>query len=145
MCFVGFDILAVKQIPIDAFPDVTNLQVQLGDYAVVGQPTISVLDADSFWVDAYFEETKLDRIHDGESASVRLMGSGETLRGHVEGVARGISVANAEPGHGGLANVNPIFTWVRLAQRIPVRIHIDQVPDGVRLVAGTTASVEVGR
>ena len=103
------------------------------------------VDADSFWVDGYFEETSLGRIRDNDPATVRLMGYSQLIRGHVGGVSRGITVANAQPGQGGLASVNPIFTWVRLAQRIPVRIHIDHVPDGVRLVAGTTASVEVGR
>jgi multidrug resistance efflux pump len=72
------------------------------------------------------------------------MGSSQFVSGHVASVARGINVANAQPNGQGLASVNPIFTWVRLAQRIPVRIHIDQVPDGVRLVAGMTATVHIG-
>jgi multidrug resistance efflux pump len=124
---------------------VTNLLAQRGDYANIGQSLVSLVDADSFWVDGYFEETALGRIRDKDPATVRLMGYSQLVRGHVAGVSRGITVANAQPGQSGLASVNPIFTWVRLAQRIPVRIHIDQVPDGVRLVAGTTASVEVGR
>jgi multidrug resistance efflux pump len=65
------------------------------------------------------------------------------VRGHVESVARAINVANAQPNHQGIATTNPIFTWVRLAQRVPVRIHIDRVPAGVRLVAGNTATVQV--
>jgi multidrug resistance efflux pump len=71
------------------------------------------------------------------------MGHGEVVRGHVESVARGIDVPNAQPDTSGLASVNPIFTWVRLAQRVPVRIHLDDVPSGVRLVAGLTATVQV--
>jgi multidrug resistance efflux pump len=71
------------------------------------------------------------------------MGYAEPLRGHVESIARGITVANAEAVQSGLANVNPIYTWVRLAQRIPVRVHIDHVPEGVLLVAGETATVEI--
>ena len=129
--------------PVNGY--VTNLLAQRGDYANIGQNLVSLVDADSFWVDGYFEETSLGRIRDNDPATVRLMGYSQFIRGHVGGVARGITVANAQPGQGGLASVNPIFTWVRLAQRIPVHIHIDQVPDGVRLVAGTTASVEVGR
>jgi RND family efflux transporter MFP subunit len=124
---------------------VTNLTAQLGDYATVGQNEISLVDADSFWVDGYFEETYLDSIHDGDMASVKLMGYNQIVRGHVAGVARGINVANAQPNGQGLATVNPIFTWVRLAQRIPVRIHIDHVPEGVRLVAGMTATVQIDR
>jgi RND family efflux transporter MFP subunit len=122
---------------------VTNLLAQLGDYATVGQNKISVVDADSFWVDGYFEETNLGRIRAGDPASVKLMGYSQIVRGHVGSIARGINVANAQPNGEGLAQVNPIFTWVRLAQRIPVRIHIDHVPDGVVLAAGMTATVQI--
>ena len=122
---------------------VTNLLAQLGDYATVGQNKISLVDADSFWVDGYFEETNLDRIRVGDPASVKLMGYSQIVRGHVSSIARGINVANAQPNGEGLAQVNPIFTWVRLAQRIPVRIHIDQVPQGVVLAAGMTATVQI--
>jgi len=122
---------------------VTNLLAQLGDYATVGQDKISVVDADSFWVDGYFEETNLDRIQVGDPANVKLMGYSQIVRGHIGSIARGINVANAQPNGQGLATVNPIFTWVRLAQRIPVRIHIDQVPEGVVLAAGMTATVQI--
>ena len=122
---------------------VTNLLAQLGDYANVGQNEISVVDADSFWVDGYFEETNLERIQVGDPASVKLMGYNQIVRGHVGSIARGINVANAQPNGQGLATVNPIFTWVRLAQRIPVRIHIDEVPEGVVLAAGMTATVQI--
>ncbi|SEE75648.1 RND family efflux transporter, MFP subunit [Rhizobiales bacterium GAS191] len=122
---------------------VTNLLAQLGDYATVGQTKISLVDADSFWVDAYFEESNLGRIHEGDAATVKLMAYPQVVRAHVGSVARGINVPNAQPDQAGLASVNPIFTWVRLAQRVPVRIHIDQVPDGVRLVAGMTATVQI--
>jgi multidrug resistance efflux pump len=122
---------------------VTNLLAQLGDYATVGKSVISLVDADSFWIDAYFEETQLASIRDGDPARIKLMGYSEIVRGEVGSVARGINVPNAQPNDQGLATVNPIFTWVRLAQRVPVRIRIDQVPDGVRLVAGMTATVQV--
>jgi multidrug resistance efflux pump len=52
-------------------------------------------------------------------------------------------VGNAQAGSTGLATVNPVFTWVRLAQRVPVRVHIDQIPSEVRLVAGMTATDEI--
>jgi multidrug resistance efflux pump len=122
---------------------VTNLPAQLGDYANVGQHEISVVDADSYWVDGYFEETSLEPIRVGDPASVKLMGYSQIVRGHVGSIARGINVANAQPNGQGLATVNPIFTWVRLAQRIPVRIHIDHVPEGVVLAAGMTATVQI--
>jgi len=122
---------------------VTNLLAQLGDYANVGQTKLTLVDADSFWVDAYFTETALGAIREGDPAKLKLMGYNEVVRGHVDSIARGINVPNAEAGPGGLATVNPIFTWVRLAQRIPVRIHIDQVPKGIVLSAGQTVTVEI--
>ena len=127
--------------PVNGY--VTNLLAQLGDYANIGQNEISLVDADSFWVDGYFEETNLEPIQVGDPASIKLMGYREIVRGHVGSIARGINVANAQPNGQGLATVNPIFTWVRLAQRIPVRIHIDEVPEGVVLAAGMTATVQI--
>ena len=122
---------------------VTNLLAQLGDYATVGQNEISIVDADSFWVDAYFEETQLASMQEGDPAEIKLMSYRQIVRGKVGSVARGINVSNAQPNQQGLATVNPIFTWVRLAQRVPVHIEIDRVPDGVRLVAGMTATVQL--
>jgi multidrug resistance efflux pump len=122
---------------------VTNLLAQLGDYANVGQVKITLVDADSFWVDAYFTETALGSIREGDPAKLKLMGHSDLVRGHVDSIARGINVSNAQAGPQGLATVNPIFTWVRLAQRIPVRIHIDDVPKGIVLAAGQTATVEI--
>jgi RND family efflux transporter MFP subunit len=127
--------------PVNGY--VTNLMARTGDYASIGRNLVSIVDVDSFWIDAYFEETSLQAIADGAPARVKLMGYAEEIRGHVGGVARGIDVANARAGQGGLASVNPVFTWVRLAQRVPVRVEIDRVPDGIRLVQGMTATVEV--
>jgi multidrug resistance efflux pump len=127
--------------PVDGY--VTNLLAQLGDYVNVGVNTISVVDANSFWVDGYFEETNLAPIRVGDPAQIKLMGYSQIVRGHVDSIARAISVSNAQPNNQGVATVNPIFTWVRLAQRIPVRIHIDAVPPGVVLAAGMTATVEI--
>ena len=122
---------------------VTNLLAQLGDYANVGQNIISVVDADSFWVDGYFEESNLASITKGDPAQIKLLAYSKILRGHVDSIARGINVPNAQANQQGLATVNPIFTWVRLAQRIPVRIHIDEAPEGVILSAGMTGTVEI--
>jgi len=135
--------LARTQIRSPANGWVTNLLAQVGDYAPVGQSVISIVDADSFWVDAYFEETQLASVREGDPAKIKLMGHNEIIGGEVGGVARAINVPNADPNHQGVANVDPIFTWVRLAQRVPVRIKIYQVPEGVRLVAGLTATVQV--
>jgi multidrug resistance efflux pump len=127
--------------PVDGY--VTNLLAQLGDYVNVGVNTISLVDAGSFWVDGYFEETNLAPIRVGDPAQIKLMGHGQIVRGHVDSIARAINVANAQPNSQGVATVNPIFTWIRLAQRIPVRIHIDEVPPDVILSAGMTATVEI--
>jgi multidrug resistance efflux pump len=127
--------------PVDGY--VTNLLAHLGDYVNAGVNTISVVDADSYWVDGYFEETNLAPIREGDTAQIRLMGYSQVMRGHVDSIARAINVSNAQPDNQGVATVNPIFTWVRLAQRIPVRIHIDEVPPGVVLSAGMTATVEI--
>jgi multidrug resistance efflux pump len=127
--------------PVDGY--VTNLLAQLGDYINVGVNAISLVDADSYWVDGYFEETNLAPIRVGDPAQIKLMGYSQIVRGHVDSIARAINVSNAQPNNQGVATVNPIFTWVRLAQRIPIRIHIDEVPPGVTLAAGMTATVEV--
>jgi multidrug resistance efflux pump len=127
--------------PVNGY--VTNLLVRAGNYATSGQNLISIVDSDSYWIDGYFEETLLGDIHAGDGATIRLMGQRGNLRGHVDSLARGTAGANAQVGNAGLASVNPIFTWVRLAQRIPVRIHIDAVPPGLLLVAGQTASIQI--
>jgi hypothetical protein len=127
--------------PVNGY--VTNLTAQLGNYADVGALQLSVVNSDSYWVDAYFEETALSRIQEGDAATVKLMGYTPLLHGRVQGLARGIDVPNSAPDASGLASVNPIFTFVRLAQRVPVRIHIDEVPDDIKLVAGMTATVQI--
>jgi RND family efflux transporter MFP subunit len=127
--------------PVNGY--VTNLSVQLGDYVEIGKTSLSIVDADSFWVDGYFEETNLASIQVGDPVRMKLMGYTQILRGHVDSIARAIDVSNANPNGQGVATVNPIFTWVRLAQRIPVRVHIDDAPRGVVLSAGMTATVQI--
>jgi multidrug resistance efflux pump len=122
---------------------ITNLLAQLGDYANAGQNQISIINADSFWIDGYFEETRVDTIQVGDPVRIKLMGYKGIVHGSVESIARGINTPNAQPNRQGLASVNPIFTWVRLAQRIPVRIRIGQLPAGVTLAAGMTATVQI--
>lgn len=127
--------------PVDGY--VTNLLLRVGDYAATGVPNISVIDSDSFWIDGYFEETKMGRVCVGDRAEAQLMGYGQPILGHVKSVTRGVSVSNAAAGAQGLPNVDPIYTWVRLAQRVPVRLAIDTVPTGVPLVSGMTATVSI--
>jgi multidrug resistance efflux pump len=127
--------------PVNGF--VTNLLMRLGDYAHEGAANISVVDTDSYWIDGYFEETKLARVCIGDRVEAKLMGYAEPILGHVASVTRGIVVTDAAAGAQGLPNVNPVFTWVRLAQRVPVRVAIDHVPPGVPLVSGLTATVTI--
>ncbi|MBB5411519.1 multidrug resistance efflux pump [Paraburkholderia sp. CI2] len=126
--------------PVDGY--VTNLSVFRGDYASAGAAKLAIVDSHSFWVYGYFEETKLPHVRVGDQAEVRLM-SGGTLQGHVESISRGIYDRDNPQSHELLADVNPTFNWVRLAQRVPVRVRIDSVPPDVMLAAGTTCTVVV--
>ena len=127
--------------PVNGY--VTNLLLRVGDYAHAGATNVSVIDADSYWIDGYFEETKMAHICIGDRAEAQLMGYRDPIIGRVESVTRGISVSNAAPSTQGLPNVDPVYTWVRLAQRVPVRIRITHVPTGVPLVSGMTATVTI--
>lgn len=122
---------------------VTNLLVDRGDYATAGRAMLAIVDSDSYYVAGYFEETKLRSIKVGDPASIRLLGFSAPLEGHVQSVARAITDRDNAIGNDLIANVNPTFSWVRLAQRIPVRIAIDRIPDGITLSAGMTATVVV--
>lgn len=121
---------------------VTNLNVHAGDYAKVGDAKMAVVDEHSFWVYGFFEENKLPHVRVGDMAELQMM-SGETLTGHVESIARGIYDRDNPESRELLADVNPTFNWVRLAQRVPVRIHLDDVPEGMLLAAGTTCTVVI--
>jgi multidrug resistance efflux pump len=123
---------------------VTNLTVRAGNYADAGHRQLSVVDADSFYIYGYFEETQLRNVADGDPARAVLMGYADSpVSAHVESIGRGITDTDAAPDEQGLPRVNPIFTWVRLAQRIPVRLHIDNVPGNVHLAAGETCTIYV--
>ena len=120
-----------------------NVQLQPGDYATAGHPVFALVDSDSLHVDGYFEETKLPRIHVGDRATVQLMGESRTLSGYVQSIAGGIEDRERGASANLLPNVNPTFSWVRLAQRIPVRIVLDKPPAEILLIAGRTATVTV--
>jgi len=122
---------------------ITNLSLRPGDYVSAGKAVMALVDTDTFRVEGYFEETKLPRIKIGAPVSITLLGQTGTIRGHVESIAAGIEDRERSDTSGSLANVNPSFAWVRLAQRVPVRIALDTVPPGIRLVAGLTATVVV--
>ena len=122
----------------------SNFELKAGNYVKVGQAVAALIDREQMYVVGYFEETKLDKIYIGAPASVQLMGSSETYKGHVQGVASGIEDRERTSTNGLLANVNPTFSWVRLAQRVPVKIVLDEVPhDQLAFVAGRTATVHI--
>jgi len=132
---------AVVRSPVAGY--VTHLRLRPGNYATAGETKVAIIDAQSFWVVGYFEETKLRHIHVGNTAQISLMGFDPIITGHVESIGRGIGDSNDETGGLGLPEVNPTFNWVRLAQRVPVRIQLDALPEGIVLVAGLSASVSI--
>lgn len=135
--------LSRSQLRAPRSGQVTNLRLAQGNYVSAGQSVMALVDDSSFYVLAYFEETKLPRIHVGAPVKVWLMSASEALDGTVESISRGITDRNASPDTQLLANVEPTFNWVRLAQRIPVRIRLDKLPEDLNLSAGMTASVTV--
>jgi RND family efflux transporter MFP subunit len=135
--------LARSQVHAPRNGHITNLRLAQGNYVNAGQSVMALIDDSTFYVQAYFEETKLPRIRVGDPVKVWLMSAGDALQGHVESISRGIADRNTTPDGQLLAEVEPTFNWVRLAQRIPVRIKLDKVPEGLNLSAGMTASVQV--
>jgi len=122
---------------------VTNLDLRAGGYAAAGRPALALVDTGSMYVEGYFEETKLPRIHVGDRVDVTPMGSARVLHGTVQSIAAGIADRDRSTAANLLPSVSPNFNWVRLAQRIPVRVSLDALPADVRLVAGETVTVQV--
>lgn len=131
----------VVRAPVDGY--VTNLLLRPGDYAQVGAPRMAVVDRHSFWVYGYFEETRLERVRVGDPVQITLMGRRPIITGHVESIAPAITDRDNSLGTDLTANVRPVFNWVRLPSRIPVRVRIDRIPDGLRLAAGMICTVVV--
>ncbi|MDL4863704.1 HlyD family secretion protein [Halomonas elongata] len=122
---------------------VLNLQLAEGNYVNTGTPVMALVKADSFYVTGYFEETKTPHIRVGDPARVILMSGDVELEGHVASIGRGIADSNTSTDNQLLPQVQPTFSWVRLAQRIPVRIELDAIPEEVTLSAGMTATVRI--
>jgi multidrug resistance efflux pump len=127
--------------PVDGVA--ANVQLRPGNYVTAGHAAFGVVDASSLHVDGYFEETKLKHIRVGDSATIELMGDDSHFSGHVESIAPGIADRERSPSGELLVNVNPTFNWVRLAQRIPVRIRLDEAPGNMAMIAGRTATVSI--
>lgn len=135
------DQTAVKS-PVDGW--VTNLTTRVGDYASAGHPVFALVDSNSFYVIGYFEETKLRHIRAGDPAQIVLYSSKQTLQGHVSSIGRAIVDQSIESGNSLVANIKPNIPWVRLAQRVPVRIALNDLPADITLVSGTTCTVSIG-
>ena len=132
----------LQRAPVAGY--VTNLNIQLGSQATADQPALALVAADSFWVDAYFRESQISDMQPGDTAWVTLMSyPDKTLKARVASLAWGIAQNDGSTGSNLLPNVSPTFQWIRLAQRIPVRIELLDVPSDVALRVGTTASVMV--
>jgi multidrug resistance efflux pump len=132
---------SVIRSPVDGY--VNDRAPRSQEFVTAGRPVLSVVDSNSFHIDGYFEETKLDGIHVGQGVDIRVVGDRARLRGHVESIVAGIEDRDRSSGSNLLPNVNPAFSWVRLAQRIPVRIAFDEVPEDFRMIAGRTATVSI--
>ena len=122
---------------------VTNLNLRVGSYVTVSTPVMALVDRNSYYAEGYFEETKLPNIAEGNRATVRLMSDDEVLEGHVHSISRGIEDRERTTGGKLMQNINPAFNWVRLVQRIPVRVELDKIPDNIKLVSGQTVTIEV--
>lgn len=122
---------------------VTNLDLRTGSYVTASKPVMALVDRHSYYAEGYFEETKLPNIAEGNRATIKLMSSDTVLEGHVHSVSRGIADRERTTGSNLLQNINPAFNWVRLVQRIPVRVEFDKLPEGTKLVAGQTVTIEV--
>lgn len=122
---------------------VTNLDLRTGSYVTASKPVMALVDRHSYYAEGYFEETKLPNIEEGNRATIKLMSSDTVLEGHVHSVSRGIADRERTTGSNLLQNINPAFNWVRLVQRIPVRVEFDNLPKDTKLVAGQTVTIEV--
>jgi multidrug resistance efflux pump len=132
---------SVIRSPVDGF--LNDRAPRPHEFVSAGRAVLSVVDSASFHIEGYFEETKLSQIHVGQKVDIRMMGDNTRLTGHVQSIVAGIEDRDRSAGSNLLPNVNPAFSWVRLAQRIPVRIAFDEVPKDFRMIAGRTATVSI--
>lgn len=132
---------SVIRSPVDGY--LNDRAPRANEFVTAGRPVLSVVDGNSFHVDGYFEETKIRYIRVGQRVDIRLMGESEPLHGTVHSISAAIEDRDRSSGSNLLPNVNPAFSWVRLAQRIPVRVTLDEVPESIHLIAGRTATVTI--
>lgn len=132
---------SVIRSPVDGY--LNDRAPRAHEFVTAGRPVLSVVDGESFHIDGYFEETKLQHIHVGQAVDIRVLGDNTRLRGHVQSIVAAVEDRDRSSGSNMLPSVNPAFSWVQLAQRIPVRIVFDDVPADFRMIAGRTATVSI--
>jgi multidrug resistance efflux pump len=132
---------SIIRAPADGW--IVNLNLYPGDYAIAGSPRLALVESHSFWIYGYFEETKIPDVHVGDTVKIKLLSGRVAMKGHVESIASGITDRDNPSDDYVLADVNPVFTWIRLAQRVPVRISIDEIPQDTHVAAGMTCTVYV--
>jgi multidrug resistance efflux pump len=132
---------SVIRSPVDGF--INDRAPRPREFVTAGRAVMAVVDGTSFHIDGYFEETKLGAIRVGQAVDIRMMGDNTRLEGRVQSISAGIEDRDRSSGSNLLPNVNPAFSWVRLAQRIPVRITFENLPEGYHLIAGRTATVSI--
>ncbi|GLK87890.1 membrane protein [Pseudomonas turukhanskensis] len=132
---------SVIRSPVDGY--LNDRAPRAHEFVTAGRPVLSVVDGESFHIDGYFEETKLQHIHIGQAVDIRVLGDNTRLRGHVQSIVAAVEDRDRTSGSNMLPTVNPAFSWVQLAQRIPVRIAFDEVPADFRMIAGRTATVSI--
>jgi RND family efflux transporter MFP subunit len=131
----------IVRAPVDGY--LSDLTLRRGDYVAAGRAALALIDTSSFRVEGYFEETKLPGLRIGQPVRIKIMGEPMTLRGHIASIAAGIEDRDRTFGANLLPSITPTFSWVRLAQRVPVRVALDETPPDIRLISGRTATVEV--
>lgn len=131
----------VVRAPVDGY--IADLTLRTGDYVTAGKPVLALIDSASLRIEGYFEETKLPGLRIGQPVRVKIMGEPQTLRGHIVSIAPGIEDRDLTSNAGQLPSITPTFSWVRLAQRVPVRVALDEAPKDIRLITGRTATVSV--
>ncbi|TMX56738.1 HlyD family secretion protein [Vibrio alginolyticus] len=123
---------------------ITNLNLRVGSQVVANSPVVALIDEDSFWIEGYFKETDLVGVNPEDIAYVTLMMHNDVqLKGEIKSIGYGIAKQDGSTGNDLLPNVNPNFQWIRLAQRIPIKVKLDELPDDLQLRVGMTASIKI--
>ena len=123
---------------------ITNLDLRLGDYATAKKANLALVDVNSYWVSGFFKESAIEHVRPGNRAIVTLMAyPSQPIEGVVESIGWGVWQKDGSTAQQLLPQISATFEWIRLAQRIPVRVQLTEVPDVIDLRVGQTGSVLV--